>query len=442
LPVLNDISGKSLKVPLRDPSFAFTLVAFTLITSLLAGIYPAFFLSSFQPVKVLKGVFVVRSGLFFRRSLVVSQFAFSIILIIGTIVIYKQLTYLQHKNLGFDQSHLLYIPMKNELRTKASLIKTELVNHTSIAGVATTSDNLVDLKRGTTNVEWEGKQSGDSFLMTHLDIDADFLSVTGMTLAAGRNFDPAIIGDTSSAYLINETAATRMGWTSTQALGKTINFSKMEGRVIGVVKDFHFRSLADKIEPLLFHCWPREASGRLFAPGLLVKAKANQVDGAISLIERIYKKYEHKTAPYYQFVDQALQNQYRTEQNTARIILYFSILAIVVSCLGLFGLTTYTAEQRIKEIGVRKVLGASTISIVNLLSIDFLKLVFIAIVIASPIAWWNMNQWMKNFAYKDTIEWWIFVLSGLAAVSIALLTISFQSIKAALTNPVKNLRAE
>jgi putative ABC transport system permease protein len=442
LPVLNDISGKSLKVPLRDPSFEFALFAFTLITSLLSGMYPAFYLSGFQPVKVLKGSFVVRSGMFFRRSLVVSQFAFSIILITGTIVIYKQLIFLQHKNLGFDQSHLLYIPMVNELRTKALLIKTELVNHTSIAGVATTSDNLVNLKRGTTNFEWEGKQSGDSFLMTHLDIDADFLSTTEMTLVAGRNFNPAIISDTSSAYLINETAATRMGWTSDQALGKTINFSKMEGRVIGVVKDFHFRSLAEKIEPLLFHCWPRESSGRLFAPGLLVKAKANQVQDAISVIEKIYKKYERKTAPYYQFVDQALQNQYRAEQNTARIILYFSILAILVSSLGLFGLATYTAEQRIKEIGVRKVLGASTISILSLLSTDFLKLVLIAIVIASPIAWWSMNLWMKDFAYKIAIEWWIFVLSGLAAVSIALLTISFQSIKAAWTNPVKNLRTE
>ena len=442
LPVLNDISGKSLKVPLRDPSFEFVLLVFTLITGLLAGIYPAFYLSGFQPAKVLKGFFAVRSRLSFRQSLVVCQFTFSIILIIGTTVIYKQLIFLQHKSLGFDQSRLLYIPMVNELRTKASLMKTELANHTSIAGVATTSDNLINLRRGTTKFEWEGRQSGDGFLMTHLDIDSDFLSITGMTLAAGRNFDPAIISDTASAFLINETAATRMGWTSDQALGKTVNFGKMDGRVIGVVKDFHFRSLAEKIEPLLFHCWPRESSGRSFAPGLLVKAKANQVQDAISVIEKTYKKYERKTAPHYQFVDQALQNQYRTEQNTARIVSYFSILTILVSCLGLFGLAAYTAEQRVKEIGVRKILGASIVSIVNLLSIDFLKLIVIAIVIASPVAWWSLNQWLKDFAYKTDIEWWMFVLSGLGVVCIALVTISVQSIKAALTNPIKSLRTE
>ena len=191
------------------------------------------------------------------------------------------------------------------------------------------------------------------------------------------------------------------------------------------------------IEPFLFHYWPRESCN-----GLFVKLKANQVHDAISTIEKLYKKYDQQTVPHYQFVNDVLERQYRTEQNTGRIVLHFSILAILISALGLFGLATYAAEQRTKEIGVRKVLGASVTSIVNLLSRDFLKLVCLAILIASPIAWWSMNQWLQDFAYRINVEWWIFLLSGLFAVAIALLTVSVQSIKAALTNPVKSLRSE
>ena len=438
LPLLNDIAGKSLIVPFNEPSFQFALLGFTLIVSLLAGIYPAFYLSGFKPAKVLKGFFVTRSGQFFRQSLVVSQFTFSVILIIGTLVIYKQLTFLQNKNLGFDQNQLLHLHLKKEVRAHALLMKNDLENETCIAAVATTSTNLVDVSTSTDDIHWEGQDPEDKFLLTYVNIDPDFLPATGMTLAAGRNFNTAVPSDTSSAYLINETGAKRMGWTPDQAIGKELTFqTDYKGFVIGVVKDFHFRPMTAAIEPCLFRYWPRQSNS-----GLFVKVKANQVQQAISVIEKFYKKYDPKTTPHYEFVDQALENQYHMQQNTARIVLYFSILAIVVSCLGLFGLATYTAEQRTKEIGVRKVLGASVASIVNLLSINFLKLVLIAIMVASPIAWWSMNQWLKDFAYKIGIEWWMFVLSGLTAISIALLTVSVQSIKAALMNPVKSLRSE
>ena len=438
LPLLNDISAKSLYVPFNDPYFDLTIIGFTVIIGVMAGIYPAFYLSNFKPVKVLKGFFAMHSGQLFRRTLVVGQFMFSVILIIGTIIIYKQLAFLQNKNLGFDKSQLLYLNVKNdELRAKASLLKSDMQQQTSIAGVAATSTNLVDVLNSTGRITWEGQDADDEFLMTQINVDPEFLSTTGMELVAGRNFNPGIPSDTASAYVINETAAKRMGWTSQEALGKTLTLWNFPGTIIGVVKDFHFRPMTTTIEPFLFHYWPRESCN-----GLFVKLKANQVHEAIAVVEKLYKKYDQQTAPHYQFVNDVLEHQYRTEQNTGRIVLHFSILAILISALGLFGLATYAAEQRTKEIGVRKVLGASVTSIVNLLSRDFLKLVCLAIVIASPIAWWSMNQWLEDFAYRIKIEWWIFLLSGLFAVAIALLTVSFQSIKAALTNPVKSLRSE
>jgi len=378
LPLLNDISGKSLYVPFNDLYFDLTIIGFTVIIGVMAGMYPAFFLSNFKPVKVLKGFFVIHSGQLFRRTLVVGQFMFSVLLIIGTIVIYKQLAFLQNKNLGFDKSQLLYVSVKNgELRARATLLKSDLQQQTSIAGVAATSTNLVDVINSTGRIKWEGQEAEDNFLMTQINIDPDFLSTTGMELVAGRNFNQAIPSDTASAYIINETAAKRMGWTPREALGKTFTLWSYPGTIIGVVKDFHFRPMTTTIEPFLFHYWPRES-----CRGLFVKLKANQIHEAIAAIEKLYKKYDQKTAPHYQFVNDVLEHQYRTEQNTGRIVLHFSVLAILISALGLFGLATYAAEQRTKEIGVRKVLGASVTSIVNLLSRDFLKLVCLAILIA------------------------------------------------------------
>lgn len=437
LPLLNDIAGKSLQIPFSEPSFFGVLIGFTLLVSLMAGIYPAFYLSNFQPVKVLKGFFSSRSGQMFRRSLVVTQFTFSVILIIGTIVIYQQLTFLQDKNLGFDKSQLIYVALKNQLPIKALLIKNDLQRQTSIAGVSMASNNLIDVTRSTGMIEWEGKVPDDKILMTHMNVDYDFLSITGMTLISGRNIDPSISSDTISAYVINETAATRMGWRPAEALGKKLSMWGYKGEVIGVVKDFHFRPMTAPIEPFLFRYWPRESCSALF-----VKTKANQVQDAIAAIEKVYRKHDAQSAPYYQFVDEGLQNQYRVEQNMGRIALCFSVLAILVSCLGLFGLATYTAEQRLKEIGVRKVLGASVGHIVKLLSQDFVKLVIIAILIALPVAWWSMDHWLSAFAYKIDLQWWMFFLAGMMAVIIALLTVSYQSVKAAMINPVRNLRTE
>ena len=437
LPLLNNIASKAITIPFSDPYFTLAILGLTLFVSLLAGLYPAFYLSRFQPVNVLKGIYTSSSGQLFRRSLVVGQFVFSIMLIIGTIVIYRQLSFLQNRRLGFDKSQLLSVRMKYKLYENSANMKRDLQNQSSIISVGAASTSLIDVNNSTHSIKWEGQASSDEFLMTLANIDPDFVPTTGMKLVVGRNFDASITTDSSSAYIINETAAKRMGWTPAQALNKDFTLWTTKGKIIGVVQDFHFRPLTATIEPFVFRYWPKESYSRL-----LIKTHPNTVSEAIAAIEKTYKKYEHQTAPQYEFVDQALDNQYKTEQRTGRIVLYFAILAIFVSCLGLFGLTIFSAEQRTKEIGIRKVLGASVTSIASLLSKDFIKLVLIALVIASPIAWWAMQQWLQAFAYKIAIQWWVFALAGGLTTGITLLTVSFQSIKAALVNPVKSLKSE
>jgi hypothetical protein len=308
-----------------------------------------------------------------------------------------------------------------------------------VAQVSVATSNLVNMNNGST-IEWEGQAPKDEFLITQMNIDADFLKTVGMSMATGRNFSAQITTDTLSkigAYLINETAAKRMGWTAANALGKRVKFWGTDGSIIGVVKDFHFQPLHVGIQPFIFRFRPKE-----FYFTLLIKTKPGLVARTLTDVTNIYKKLAPDSPITYGFVDQDLDAQYRSEQRVGRIIFYFAILTILVSCLGLFGLTTFTAEQRTKEIGVRKVLGASVASIVTLLTKDLLKLVLIAIFIASPIAWWAMSRWLQDFVYRISIDWWMFALAGLFALGIALITISFQSIKAALTNPVKSLRSE
>jgi putative ABC transport system permease protein len=437
LPLLNNISGKFLQIPILDLRFAAIIVAFVGLVSLVAGVYPALHLSSLRSVKGIKGYFAGDGGHRLRHAVVVCQFTLSVVLIIGTIVIFQQLKYVQQKSLGFDKEQLLYVALKNDLPAKAVLIKADLLNQTSIANVCAASNNLINVVRSTGGIVWEGKMPDEKILITHMNVDYDFLSATGMTLIAGRNIDPTIGSDTISAYLINETAAKHMGWSADEAVGRKLAMWENQGEIIGVVKDFHFRPMSETIEPFLFRYRPEEMPS-----GLFVKAKPNRVTDAISSIESIYKQYDHKSTPYYQFVDDALNNQYRTEVNTGRIVMTFAVLTIFVACLGLFGLATYTAEQRTKEIGVRKVLGASIPSIVGLISRDFMLLVGIAILIAGPVAWWGMSVWLQNFAYRIEAEWWMFVVPAIVALGIALFTVSFQSVSAALINPAKSLRTE
>lgn len=439
LPLFTTLSDKVLQIPYQAPAFWLTLALMTALLSLLTGLYPAFFLSSFRPARVLKGTFQVRTSKGFRQSLVVGQFVLSIALIVATLVIYQQLTYLQHTKLGFDQSNLLYVQLKGDLRGKGNLFKAEIKKIAGVTSATVATNNLVDIANSS-GIEWEGQTPKDEFLITHSNVDPDFIPTTGMSMASGRNFSAKIASDTSSlntAYLINETAAKRMGWTASSALGKSVNFWGLKGNVIGVVKDFHFRPLRTSIEPFILRYRPLE-----FYFTLLVKTRPGAGSTTLADISKVYKKLDPANPVSYGFVDQDLNLQYKAEQRIGRIMLCFAILAILVSCLGLFGLTVFMAEQRVKEIGVRKVLGASIVSIMSLLAKDFIKLVVLAILVASPLAWYVMNKWLQGFAYKINLQWWMFVLTGVLAVGIAFLTISVQSLKAALANPVKSLRSE
>ena len=439
LPIFNALVDKQLSLPTNQPAFWGYFAGFAFLVSVLAGAYPAFFLSGFQPAKVLKGIVNVKSGVGFRQTLVVGQFVLSIMLCIATIVIYRQLDLMQNKKLGFDKSQLLYVKLKGDSRGKAALFKEEIAKLAGVASVSATTSTLVDVGNES-YMEWEGQKTDDKFSITQVNVDANFLQTVGLALATGRNFSatvPADTSDTFGKYLINESAARRMGWTDETALGKRVKFWGFEGEIIGVVRDFHFKPLRSAISPMIFRFRPKE-----FYFNLLVKTSGGNLPQTLASIGKIHQANDPNYPLSYGFVDQDLAAQYRAEQKTSQIVLYFSALAILISCLGLFGLATFTAETRTKEIGVRKVLGASVANIVALLSKDFIKLVVVAIVIASPIAWYAMNAWLADFAYKVDISWWVFALAGGMAVGIALLTVSFQSVKAALMNPVESLRSE
>jgi putative ABC transport system permease protein len=437
LTLFNDLIDKDITIPSDQPQFWVILAAGTVLIGLLTGGYPAFFLSAYRPSQVLKGIVDARSGLGFRKTLVVGQFILSLTLGIGAVIIYQQLNFVQNKKLGFDQSQLLFVRLKGDTRDKSAILKEELSKIPAISAVTATTSNLVDVSNSST-VEWEGQAPNDEFLITQMNIDANFMATTGMSLASGRNFSAAIAGDTTDKfgrYMLNETAAQRMGYTNESVLGKKVKFWGFEGEIIGVLKDFHFRPLNKTIEPFIFRFRPKE-----FYFDLLVKLTPNDMPTTIAAIEQAYKKVDTDHPFSYGFVDQSLETQYKAEQRTGRTVLYFAILTIFISCLGLFGLVAFAAEQRTKEIGVRKVLGASVASVVGLLSKDFLKLVLIALVIASPIAYTLMQKWLADFAYRIDIQWWMFVLAGAVAMVIAFLTVAGQAVRTAMVNPVKSLR--
>lgn len=435
LPFLNALSGKELALPVLEPGFWVLVAGFTILTGWLAGIYPAFILSGGTASLAIKIKTGKGSGQFFRKVLVIGQFSFSVILIIASIFIYRQLNFIQEKELGYEREHLLYVDLKNELRNKSGLFKNELKKMPGVVEAVQTSNNLINAGSSTGMVDWDGKSPGDEILLTHINTDADMIPTLGIALKAGRNFYKS--GQDTASFILNETAVKKMGWTTDSAIGKSITLWQTKGKVVGVMQDFHFQPLTQPIEPFIFR-------SRLGEPvsGMLVKTKPGQAKVAISSIEKIYKSLEKKTTVQYQFVDQALEAQYQLQFTTGKIVLLFTFLAILVSCLGLFGLATFTTEQRTKEIGIRKVLGASIKTIVQLLTMDILKLVTCSIIIAIPISYWSMSSWMQNFAYRIPLDWYIFLGAGFIALLMAFVTVSFQSIKAALLNPAHILKSQ
>lgn len=432
LPLFNDVSGKELEINLGDYHL-WMVILLTIAGSLVASsIYPALMLSSFKPLKALKGKASTSAGdATFRKVLVVTQFAFSVMLITGTLVIKNQLDYIRSKELGYDKAYTLHVGMR-EMGNHYEAVKAGLLKQPGVLAVARASSSPVEMEGETGSNDWAGKQQGQTLMLHPMSVDKDFMPFFKMQLAAGNNFTNSAADSTH--FILNETAIRETG--IKDPVGKPFKLWNMQGTIIGVVKDFHFASMKEKIAPAIFYYNPNN-NYQLF-----VKTTGADAQKAIAAVEAQWKNYNEGFPFSYVFLDDTFDQLYRGETRTGTLFNAFAAIAILISCLGLFGLAAYTAQVRTREIGVRKVLGASVSGIVRLLATDFVKLVLIAIVIAIPVAWYTMNQWLQAFAYKTNIGWHIFALAGIIAIGIAFLTISFQSIKAALANPVKSLRTE
>jgi len=441
LPLFNELAGKDLHVNFSAmPWLLPCLVLLGVVVGVLAGSYPAFFLSSFKPVQVLKGTKFTgdRKSIGLRSGLVVVQFFISITLMIGTTVVYRQLNYIQHKRLGYEKDQVLVLPETWLLDKKEEVFRNQIMQDPRVVNVSTSGYLPAGPSNNNNYMVYPESNSTQLVKTVRYDVDYNYIPTLGMQMAYGRNFSKDY-GTDSSGVILNETAARTFGWNG-NALGHTITHTENDGkqgvrRVIGVVKDFHFRSMHEAITPLVMVLSRNSGT-------VIVKIKTKDISGLLATLKTQWEKLTTDAPFNYSFLDERFNNTYLAEQKTGRILGFFAGLTIFVACLGLFGLATFMAEQRTKEIGVRKVLGASVPSIVGLLSRDFLKLVAIAIVLSSPVAWYAMNRWLQDFAYRIDIEWWMFVLAGVLAVLIALLTVSFQSIRAALMNPVKSLRSE
>jgi len=435
LPLFNAVTQKQIALPFNEGSFWLKLVIITFITGLVSGMYPALFLSSFNPVRILKGTIKLGSGTAtFRKGLVIFQFVLSVVLIISTIIVSRQINYIQSVNLGYDRENLVYIPLEGDLVPKYNVFKNEALQLTGVKAMSRMSSMPTTIYVGTNSVSWEGKDPNSNVEFTFASVGYDFVRTMKLQMAAGRDFSRDFQSD-SSGYLINEAALAKIGYTD--PIGKPLVYSGKRGRIIGVVKDFHFTSLHYQINPIII--WLREKSSFGYA---LVRTQPGKTKEALAGIETLCRKLNPNFAFTYTFSDEEYQKLYDNEQVIGKLSNVFAALAILISCLGLLGLAIFTAEQRLREISVRKVLGASVSSLFTLLSSEFLMMVFISLVIASPVAWYAMHKWLQNYAYHTKIEWWVFVFAGLIAILITLITVSFQAIKAALANPVKSLRSE
>ncbi|MEH6304587.1 ABC transporter permease [Olivibacter sp. CPCC 100613] len=436
LPLFNALSGKELGLPWSSWQLLPIILCSALFVGLLAGLYPSFYLSGFRPIAVLKGELSHGTrNPFLRNGLVVFQFVTSIMLIIGTLIINNQMNFILNKKIGFDKDQVMILQGTSTLGNQLKVLKEELQKLPQVKS-ASVSDFLPVRMEGVKrngNTFWkEGKTTEEAGTGGQFwEIDENYLSTLGMKLRAGRNFSKDMATD-SQSVIINQKLANDLG------LKNPIGARITNGRVftvIGVLEDFNFESLKDEVDGL---CMALSNSPTMLA----VKINGKDVSTAVQAIGLVWKKFSPDQAMRYTFLDEGYANMYSDVRRTGNIFTSFASLAIFIACLGLFGLAAFTTEQRTKEIGIRKVLGASVRGILQLLTKDFLRLVFVAIVIASPLAWWAMNKWLQDFAYRIEIQWWVFAIAGLAAIVIAILTVSFQAIKAALANPTKSLRSE
>jgi putative ABC transport system permease protein len=443
IPWLNSLSGLQLSIStLFEWKWILSILLIPVLVGIVSGIYPALFMSSFQPVKTLKGLFRVGgSSISFRQGLVVIQFAISIVLIITTAIVFQQLHYMRQTSLGYNKDHVIVLPYNIGTAGQYESFRNGLLGKAAVKSMGRSSriptGRLLDSQNAAV-IDSDTLQPINTELK-YLAIDHDFIATYGLQLAAGREFSRSYPTDTAN-YMINETVAKTLNWKIKDVVGKPFSYGGTRGRIIGVIKDFHFESMHQRIAPIVF-VLPKPDQNN-FYNALSIKIDGNNINGTIQSIENTWKTIVPGAPFEYNFLDENFGRQYQSEQRQGKLFTIFACLAIFIACLGLLGLSAFAITQRIKEIGIRKVLGASSGSIITLISKDFLKLVAIAAVIAYPIAWWAMDKWLADFAYRISISWWIFLVAGIIAALVALLTVGIQALKAAMSNPVKSLRTE
>jgi ABC-type antimicrobial peptide transport system permease subunit len=454
LPVFNQISGKELSMNLVQNNFLFlAILGITLLTGVLAGSYPALFLSSFEPDRILKGTLspkkIGTSTASIRKGLVVCQFILTIVLIISTTIVYRQMRFIKNRRLGFEKNYLIYTQLRSEgnLWEQYNAEKTWL-NYNTLRNELSQNPNVLDVSSATClpfgsmgqefgQLDWEGKDPEYQVTMNHMAVDPSFFETFQLELIEGRFFSDEFSSD-SQNFILNEAAIKATGLKS--PLGKRFRLLGKTGLIAGVIKDFHFAPLHNKIEPLVLHMMPYQYW--MYRNYVFARIRTDNISRTIASIEKMWDKAIPEYPFEFHFLDDTIEARYRSEQRLETILRIFTILAIFISCFGLFGLISFTAEQRTKEIGIRKVLGASVGSVVRLLSKEFVILVFLANIVAWPVAYFVMTRWLKNFAYRTDLGLVTFLFSGIVALVIAMLTVCYQSIKAALANPVDSLRYE
>ena len=435
LPSFNQLTGKELFIQYNSPVYWMIGVGFVFFTGLLAGSYPAFYLSSFQPVKVLKGTYLAgRTAVLPRKILVVVQFTFSIALIISTIIVYQQIQYAKDRKQGYDKEHLLYHFFTGNTDKNYELIKSKLLEKRIATAVTKTNQPITNAGSNTWGVHWDGKNPEEHIIFDQLTATEDFAKTMGIKIVQGRDLDITTYKTDSSACIVNESAVKTMKMK--EPIGKIIQYDERDLRIVGVFQDFIWGSPYQKLRPMFVRVedWYNVITIRL--------NDKISTDKALKEAKAIFKEFNPNYPFEPRFVDAEYEKKFKNEQLIGTLSNLFAILTVIISCLGLFGLAAYTAELRTREIGIRKVLGATVTNIIFLLSSDFLRLVVIAFLVASGVTWWLMSNWLADYTYRINISWWIFVLAGLLSVLIALLTVSYQAVRASLTNPVKALRYE
>jgi ABC-type antimicrobial peptide transport system permease subunit len=434
LPLFNAIAEKKMSIPFSNPVFWLLALGFTLFTGLIAGSYPAFYLSGFNPVKVLKGTFRAgRLASIPRKVLVVVQFAVSVALIIGTIIVFRQIEHTKNRPVGYAQNGLLTVPLSPEFDSHYEEARTEMIATGAVENLARSSYAPSRFDQNN-SIEWEGRDPSLVVFFRDVNVSPEFGKTIGWTIVQGRDFSKDHPADNGGATIMNEAAAKIVGYKN--PIGRTIKWQGKDHTIIGIVKDMITQNPYEQIEPAIFF-WEG------FNSKLNIKLKPGVATAsALASIQSVYAKYSPNFPFNYRFVADDYNLKFNNENKIGKLARIFAILAIFISCLGLFGLASFIAEQRSKEIGVRKVLGASVFSLWKMLTREFLLLVIISLFIAIPLAWYCMHDWLNNYTYRTTISWWIFAIAGAGTILITLITVSFQAIRSALVNPIRTLRTE